>query len=173
MKSNFQQIREHGILLPDSKIDRKDWSWDRRGEIVARYKNKVVGNQTSQYREIKPALPSPLEVRLRLQSRMIIADLERPKSQSPEPKKREPLKFWLLVENETYYPKVEKDGEEKVMPLKVVKGYIVGSNGYREEFSIVKRSCNLRVAKIRAKVARVCGEEAVKELQQAIINLYK
>jgi hypothetical protein len=77
MTSNFQQIREHGILKADPMLDRKDWTYDRRGEIVARYKNKVAGNKTGRYKEIRKPLPTPLETRLALQSRLIIADRER------------------------------------------------------------------------------------------------
>ena len=58
-------------------LDRKDWTYDRRGEIVARYKNKVAGNKTGRYKEIRKPLPSPLETRLALKSRLIIADRER------------------------------------------------------------------------------------------------
>jgi hypothetical protein len=174
MTSNFQQIREHGILKADPMLDRKDWSFDHRGEIIARYKNKVAGNKTSKYKEIRKPLPTPLETRLALQSRLLIAAQERgnvPLNHAP--KKPAPVHFVLIVENKTFFPEVEKDGETVRMPLRVVKGTIIGTNKFREEFSIVKRSCNLKVAKIRARVARVCGDAAAKELDQCIINLYK
>jgi hypothetical protein len=172
MTSNFQQIREHGILKADTMLDRKDWSFDKRGEIIARYKNKVAGNQTGRYKEIRKPLPTPLESRLALQSRLLIAKHERGNvSVNHAPKK--PVHFVLIVENKTFFPEVEKNGETVRMPLKVVKGMIIGTNKFREEFSIVKRSCNLKVAKIRARVARVCGDAAALELQQAIVNLYK
>lgn len=172
MTSNFQQIREHGILKADPMLDRKDWSFDKRGEIIARFKNKVAGNQTGRYKETRKPLPSPLETRLALQSRLLIAEHERGGVPLHAPKKPAPH-FVLIVENKTFFPEVEKDGEMKRMPLRVVKGTIIGTNKFREEFSIVKRSCNLKVAKIRAKVARVCGDAAALELQQAIVNLYK
>lgn len=174
MTSNFQQIREHGILKADPLLDRKDWSFDHRGEIVARFKNKVAGNATrGGYKEIRKPLPTPLETRLALQSRLLIADHERGVPLNHAPKKPAPVHFVLVVETKTFFPEVEKDGEMKRMPLRVVKGTIIGTNKFREEFSIVKRSCNLKVAKIRARVARVCGDAAALELQQAIVNLYK
>lgn len=77
MTSNFQQIREHGILKADPMLDRKDWTYDRRGEIVARYKNKVAGNKTGRYKETRLPLPTPLETRLALQARLAIANHER------------------------------------------------------------------------------------------------
>jgi hypothetical protein len=172
MTSNFQQIREHGLLLKDTMLDRKDWSFDKRGEIIARFKNKVAGNQTSKYKETRLPLPTPLETRLALQSRLLIAKHERGNvSLNHAPKK--PVHFVLVVETKTFFPEVEKNGETIRMPLRVVKGTIIGTNKFSEEFSIVKRSCNLKVAKIRARVARVCGDVAAKELDQCIINLYK
>lgn len=174
MTSNFQQIREHGLIKADTMLDRKDWSFDKRGEIIARFKNKLAGNKTSGgYKEVRKPLPTPLETRLALQSRLLIADHERGVPLNHAPKKPAPVHFVLIVDNKTFFPEVEKDGETVRMPLKVVQGTIIGTNKFREEFSIVKRSCNLKVAKIRAKVARVCGEAAALELQQAIINLYK
>ena len=156
MTSNFQQIREHGLLKADTMLDRGDWSFNKRGEIVARFKNKVAGNQTGRYKEIRKPLPTPLETRLALQSRLLIADHERGVPLNHAPKKPASLNFVLLVETKNC----------------AVTGIIVGK-GFREEFSIVKRSCNLKVAKIRARVARVCGDAAALELQQAIVNLYK
>ena len=137
-------------------LDRGDWSFNKRGEIVARFKNKVAGNQTGRYKEIRKPLPTPLETRLALQSRLLIADHERGVPLNHAPKKPASLNFVLLVETKNC----------------AVTGIIVGK-GFREEFSIVKRSCNLKVAKIRARVARVCGDAAALELQQAIVNLYK
>ena len=173
MTSNFQQIREHGLIKADTMLDRKDWSFDHRGEIVARYKNKVAGNQTrGGYKETRKPLPSPREGYLKMKAAMLIADHERGGAPVCPPRNQTPIKIVLLVETKTFFPEVEMDGEMKRMPLKVVQGIIVGK-GFREEFSIVKRSCNIKVAKIRAKVARVCGDAAALELQQAIVNLYK
>jgi hypothetical protein len=173
MISNFQQIREHGLIKADTMLDRKDWSFNKQGEIIARFKNKVAGNKTrGGYKEVRKPLPSPREGYLRMKAAMLIAEHERGGAPVCPPRDQTPLKFVLLVETKTFFPEIMKDGELVRMPLKVVQGMIVGK-GFREEFSIVKRSCNLKVAKIRAKVARVCGEQDAKELDQCIINLYK
>ena len=174
MTSNFQQIREHGLVKADTMLDRGDWSFNKRGEIIARFKNKVAGNQTrGGYKEIRKPLPTPYEGYLRMKAAMLIAEHERGGAPVCPPRDQTPIKIVLIVENKTFFPEVEKDGELVRMPLKVVKGTIIGTNKFREEFSIVKRSCNLKVAKIRARVARVCGEQDAKELDQCIINLYK
>ena len=173
MKSNYNVVEQHGLMKPDPYLDRGDWSFNKRGEIIARFKNKVAGNQTrGGYKEIRKPLPSPREGYLKMKAAMLIAEHERGGAPVCPPRDQTPLKFALLVETKTFFPEVEMDGEMKRMPLKVVQGIIVGK-GFREEFSIVKRSCNIKVAKIRAKVARVCGEQDAKELDQCIINLYK
>ena len=174
MTSNFQQIREHGLIKADTMLDRKDWSFNKQGVTIARFKNKLAGNATrGGYKEIRKPLPSPREGYLRMKAAMLIADHERGGAPVCPPRDQTPIKIVLLVETKTFFPEVEMDGELVRMPLKVVKGMIIGTNKFREEFSIVKRSCNIKVAKIRAKVARVCGDAAALELQQAIVNLYK
>lgn len=173
MTSNFQQIREHGLLKADPMLDRGDWSFNKQGVTIARYKNKIAGNTTrGGYKEIRKPLPSPREGYLKMKAAMLIAEHERGGAPVCPPRNQTPIKIVLLVETKTFFPEIMKDGELVRMPLKVVQGIIVGK-GFREEFSIVKRSCNLKVAKIRAKVARVCGEQDAKELDQCIINLYK
>lgn len=157
MKSNYNVVEQHGLMKPDPYLDRGDWTFNKQGVTIARFKNKLAGNQTrGGYKEIRKPLPSPREGYLKMKAAMLIAEHERGVPLNHAPKKPAPVHFVLLVETKNC----------------AVTGIIVGK-GFREEFSIVKRSCNIKVAKIRAKVARVCGEQDAKELDQCIINLYK
>jgi hypothetical protein len=62
MTSNYHLVREHGILCRDRLLDKGDWSFKGRPRSA---------------KECRKPLPSPLETRLALQSRLIIAEAER------------------------------------------------------------------------------------------------
>jgi hypothetical protein len=62
MTSNYHLVREHGILCRDRLLDKGDWSFKGRPRFT---------------KECRKPLPSPLETRLALQSRLIIAEAER------------------------------------------------------------------------------------------------
>ena len=63
MKTNFNVVSDNSMHQPDRLLDRGDWTWKPEAR--------------SKYREIRKALPTPLETRLALQSRLAIAAHER------------------------------------------------------------------------------------------------